>query len=193
MAKESPKNKFSELRQRAEAYLRSGPEQVDMSQEDVQKLVHELDTYQIELELQNEDLRIAQEGLDRSRRRYTDLYDFAPVAYFTLNETGMIVEANLLAGELFGVPRGQLLKRLFSNFLFAEDQDLFYLHRKKLMETGRQQSCELRLKKTDGSSFYALVEISLLRKSDDLPGQFLVTVNDISVRKQAELAKVQAS
>jgi PAS domain S-box-containing protein len=191
MAKDSRKNKFSELRLRAEAYLRSGPDRGDMSQEDVQKLVHELDTYQIELELQNEDLRNAQEGLDRSRRRYTDLYDFAPVAYLTINETGMIVEANLLAGELFGVPRGQLLNRLFSSFLFAEDQDLFYLHRKKLMETGRQQSCELRLQKIDGSSFYALVEISHQRKGDDLPGQFLVTVNDISVRKRAELAKVQ--
>ncbi len=65
----------------------------------------------------------------------------------------MIMEANLRAGELFGVARGQLLNRPFSNFLFAEDQDVFYLHRKKLMETGQQQSYELRLQKTDGSPF----------------------------------------
>ena len=70
------------LRQRAEAFLRcTGQEIVNMPVQDVQRLVHELQVYQIELEMQNEELRRTQQELEASRDRYSTLYDFAPIGY----------------------------------------------------------------------------------------------------------------
>ncbi len=191
MVSDTAKNKFSELRQRAQAYLSMKTGHVEPVQEDVQKLLHELDTYQVELELQNEDIRSAQEELERSRARYATLYDFAPVAYMTVSDKGMILEANLTAGDMLGMARGQLINRPFSAFLFFDDQDVFYNNRRKLLETGQQQSFELRLQKNDGSFFYGLVEMVIDSKDCALPGQFLVMVNNISARKEAELIEIR--
>ena len=186
MGKNGDKNKFVELRMQAQTFLAQKPQQ-----EDIQKLIHELDTHQIELELQNEDLRNTQEELEKSRHRYADLYDFAPMAYMTVSDKGIILEANLTAGDMLGVARGQLLNRPFSEFILAEDQDLFYLHRKKLLESRLQQSYEMRFQKKDGSSFHALVETGIYADSSDPADQFRVMVSDISTHKEIELAKLR--
>ena len=113
------------------------PENLDaLSPETTRLLLHELRVHQIELEMQNEELRRAQEELEASRARYFDLYDLAPVGYFTLSETGMILEANLTAATLLGVARGALVKQPLSHFIFREDQDIYYRHRRQLLETG---------------------------------------------------------
>lgn len=191
MKKDTIKKNFSELRTRAQSFLSSRPEQIDPLEEDIQKLVHELSTYQIELELQNEDLRNTQQELEKSRQRYADLYDFAPVGYITVSTKGLILEANLTAGSMLGVARGQLLTRRFSDFIVREDQDLFYLHRKRLLETGQQQSYELRLQKKDGPFFHAQIETATHSNGDCIPPeQFKVTINDVSLRKEADLAKL---
>lgn len=95
-------------------------------------------------------LREAQAGLERSRDRYLDLYDFAPVGYFTFDRKGLILEVNLRGADLLGVERRFIQKRLFSRFIAKEDQDVFYLHRKKVLETGTKQTCELKLLRKDG-------------------------------------------
>jgi PAS domain-containing protein len=100
------------------------------------RALHELRVHQIELEMQNEELRRTQEELEASRERYFDLYDLAPVGYFTLSEQGLILEANLTAAKLLGVARSALVKQPLSRFILPEDQDIHYLHRKALLETG---------------------------------------------------------
>ncbi len=187
---DTARDKFPELRTRAQALISSKQEKTAEYQDDVLKLVHELDTYQIELELQNEDLRRSQKELEISRDRYADLYDFAPVAYFTVNAEGMILEANLTAARILGIARGRLINRRFSNFIFPADQDVFYLHRKQMLETRQQQSYDLRLRKKDGNIFHALVETVMNPKDDDPPGQFRVMVSDISSQKEKELSKI---
>ena len=99
------------LAQRAEdRALRMGVEDVGMlSPEAARQLVHELRMHQIELEMQNEELRRRQETLEASWARYFNLYDLAPVGYFTLSHKGLILEANLSAAALLGVPRGALV------------------------------------------------------------------------------------
>jgi PAS domain S-box-containing protein len=110
-------------------------------------MLHELRVHQIELEMQNEELRAAQAALDESRERYFNLYDLAPVGYVTLSEKGLILEANLTAAGLLGVARGALVKQPLSRFIFKEDQDIYYLHRKLLFGTGEPQSCDFRMLK----------------------------------------------
>ncbi len=117
MATGTSKGKFTELRRRAHAFLTPNDEAVALSHDEIKKLVYELDTYQIELELQNEELRLSQHELLESRDQYNDLYDFAPVGYLTISNKGLIFEANLTAAEMLGVERRFLSKQPFSNFI----------------------------------------------------------------------------
>ena len=104
------KKRSAELRRQAEEKIKSSITQIkDISCADKQKLIHELETYQIELEIQNEELRLIHEQLKKSREKYVDLYDFAPVGYVILNEKGIIIEANLTAASMLGVERGKLI------------------------------------------------------------------------------------
>jgi len=190
MEQEKRNKNITELRKSAQVFLEK-KDPGDLTEEDVRQLVHELDTYRIELELQNEDLRNSQEQLEKSYRRYADLYEFAPIAYITVSEKGMILEANLTAADMLGVERGQLVNRLFSDFIFADDQDVFYHQRKKLLQTRRKQSYELRLQRNGGQVFHAFIETVVGSEEPDQQGQFRLMVNDISLRKQAELERLR--
>ncbi len=137
------------LRKRAEALAdeKAGemPENLEvLSPEVARRALYELRVHQIELEMQNEELRRTQEELEVARTRYFDLYDLAPVGYFTLSEHGLILVANLTAARLLGVERAALVKHLLSRFVLREDQDIYYLHRKALLETGAPREVEER-------------------------------------------------
>ncbi len=153
----------SALRRRAEVTAGdgadlSGTSPVSQSAEEIQQALHELHVHQVELEMQNEELRRTQLELEAARTRYFDLYDLAPVGYVTVSEKGLILEANLTAATLLGVPRAVLIKERFARFVLNEDQDLHYLHRKKLLENGEPQSYILRMLKGDGTSFWARLQ-----------------------------------
>ena len=123
------------LRRQAEEHLRRNAGGVvggieAMSVPDVRVALHELRVHQIELEMQNEELRRVQAQLEASRTRYFDLYDLAPVGYCTVDERGMIVQSNLVAATLLGVSRAQAVLKPIGSFIFRDDQDSYYLHRK---------------------------------------------------------------
>ena len=144
------------LRQRAEAIAQARDpwpkEQLQsLSLEETQKILHELMVHHIELEMQNEELRRVQEQLDAARARYFDLYDLAPLGYFTLDELDVIVEANLTFADLLGVPRGELVDRPISRSILPDYEDVFYLLKKQLAKTGETQSRELQMVKNDGT------------------------------------------
>ena len=109
----------AELRRRAESRLSA--QQAKMSQArihaDNERQVHELEVHQIELEMQNEELQEAREAMETLVEKYTDLYDFAPVGYLTLDQQGVIREANLAAADLLGIPRSLLVTRRFGHFV----------------------------------------------------------------------------
>lgn len=156
-----------------------------MTHEEVLHLLQELRASKIELQLQNEELKQAQTELDNSRTRYFELYHLAPVGYCTLRAQGMILEANFTAATLLGLPRGELLKLPFSRFISDADQDIYYLHHKKLLETGVQQACELRIVKYDGTQFWAHLE-STVRQSSNNETEIHCVLNDISASKQTQ-------
>jgi PAS domain S-box-containing protein len=129
-----------------------------LSPEESARLLHELQVHQIELEMQNEELRRAQEALEGSRARYFELYDLAPVGYFTLSERSMILEANFTSAAMLGIPKGALTKTSLTRYIFPDDQDIFYRHRKRLFETGEPQVFEIRVIRLDGGPFWVRVE-----------------------------------
>ena len=156
-----------------------------LSPEDARLLLHELRVHQIELEMQNEELRRTQSELEASRIRYFDLYDLAPVGYFTISEQGLILEGNLTAAGLLGVARGALVKQRLTTFILREDQDIYYLHRKHLFETGAPQVCEFRMLRANAAPFWARVAATAVPDAD---GALVcrAVMSDITDRKRAE-------
>lgn len=131
------------LRLQAEARLRMTKCDIAaMPVEDVQELVHELQVQQIELEMQNQELRQTQIELEAARDRYADLYDRAPIGYLTLDPKGMILEANLPACRLLGIVRNDLLGQPVIRFVAIQDQPTLLGHFRTLFHTGIRQGCE---------------------------------------------------
>jgi len=186
---EGSKDKLSELRRRAElaAEKSLGVSDVSaLSPQKVQQLIHELQVHQIELEVQNEELRRTQQELEASRDKYSDLYDFAPVGYLTLNEKGLILEANLTAVRLLGVERQGLTKMFFSRFVCQEFGDAYYLHLQQIFETRSKQTCEIELTKEDGSQFYAQLESEAVQDEGGEFSRCRTILWDITERKLRE-------
>jgi PAS domain S-box-containing protein len=178
-------SKFNQLRKRAEELLVDKEGYLPpMSSDEIREIVHELHTHQIELELQNEDMRQVQEELLVSQRKYHDLYEFAPVGYLTANDNGLIIEANLTLTKMLGMERRSLIKRPLSHFIVAEDQDVFYLYRKNLLATQERQAFELQMRKKGGERFWAGMDAVLVEDVDE--GRFRIAVSDITGRKRAE-------
>ncbi len=149
------------LRRRAEAQLRgqnakrvsktgdlkSGP--------DPRRLLHELQVHQVEVELQNAELLEARDRMEASLERYTDLYDFAPVGYFSLDEQGRILEANLTGATLLGVERSRLIHGRLSGFVDSKSQPIFRTFLERIFAGDGKQACEANVLKGDGGSFWA--------------------------------------
>jgi PAS domain S-box-containing protein len=112
---------------------------------DAARLIHELRVHQLELEMQNEELRQAQALLEESRTKYSDLYDFAPVGYLTLDQSGGIIRANLTAATLLGVERGRLVGRLFPLLLKPADRKVLRDHLAQVFQSRERRRQELRL------------------------------------------------
>lgn len=150
-------------------------------------VLHELQVHQIELEMQNDELRRAQLELDASRARYFNLYDLAPVGYCSISEQGLILQANLAAATLLGTTRSALVKQPFSRFIAKADQDTWYLHRKMLVETRHAQALELRLAPPDGALLWVQVAASIANDGSGAP-VILAVLTDVSNRKLLEMA-----
>ena len=181
------KHDFEELRRRALEKLQDKTRGIaTLSKEDAEHLAHELSVYQIELEMQNEQLREAQVELENSRQEYADLYDFAPVGYLSLTAAGIILKANLKASALLGQERLFLPRQPFSRFLLPEDMDAYYLHRRKMLETREQQECEVRIKRIDHSVFYAHLRCRPVTDQEGVVLQIRLVITDITEQKRAQ-------
>ena len=177
------------LRQRAEVLerQREASEMGGILSSDASSaLIHELRVHQIELEMQNEELRWTQVQLNNSRKRYFELYDLAPVGYFLLNAQGHILEANSTFAAMLGVGKPNLRNQPISRFVYNQDQDKYYLYRKSV-EAGGLTVMELRLVKKDGSQLWVRLEANL---AQDAGGITIIRVaaSDITQLKLAEQA-----
>jgi PAS domain S-box-containing protein len=142
--------------------------------------------HQIELELQNDELRRTQVELDNARTRYFDLYDLAPVGYCTLSEKGLILEANLRAATLLGIPRGDLISRPLSRSILLEDQNFWYQHLQLLVETDQSHFFQLRMvRNPDGDVFWVRLDATSALDENGIPIS-RITLTDITESKRAE-------
>jgi PAS domain S-box-containing protein len=157
----------------------------NMPVEDVRKLVEELQIHQVELEMQNEELRSVQWELEQSRKKYSDLYDFAPVGYLTLNEEGRIVEANLTAAKQLGIERSLLIGKPFNLYAAESYREELHLHLRKVFTTKQPHTCEIKLDGRKRVNFYVQLDSTYLLDSH---GENLarMTMTEISDRKKAE-------
>jgi len=181
-----------QLRRQAEARLRfEEPLPEAILPAETQKLIHELRVHQIELEMQNDELRQAQEILEESRSRYSDLYDFAPIGYLTLDELGIIKEANLTAARLLAVERTRLIDRQLTHFMVTEDRGTFRRHLNLVLKGRERQTVELRLQREDGKEVFILLE-SVFHQDTEGKSLCRTALSDITARRLAE-ADLQAS
>lgn len=158
---------------------------VESAARPAEELLHELQEYQVELEMQNDTLRQVQIALEESRDRYVDLYDFAPVGYLTLTSKALIAEINLSAAALLGEERSKLLHRCFAHFVTAEDRDRWSQDFLRVALRGDKQRCEAVLQHADGSRFHAQLDSLRLEKFGAEPVVH-IALTDITERKQAE-------
>jgi len=182
------RDRLAELRKRAESHMdREDTDSPEISPDEARRLVYELRTHQIELEIQNDELRRAQEDLVESRDRFSDLYDFAPVGYVTISHRGMIIDVNLTLVEMVGVERRDLSSQPFTTLIVPDDQDVFYRHRQGALESKGRGTCRLRLQRVDSEPLWVELESVLIDgEGEDYP-RLLIAIIDISERKQSEV------
>jgi diguanylate cyclase (GGDEF)-like protein/PAS domain S-box-containing protein len=174
-----PEDQAAVLRHRAEAAVAKMTNPLRPGA-DAEQTLHELLVHQVELEMQNEELRRLQASIDVERARYFELFDLAPVGYITLDDHNIILEANLTAAHLLAMPREQLAKLPLGRVILPDDQDIFYLTRKKLLADGAAQTCELRLLKSDGSFFWARFEVIPVARDGDYGDFCRISITDIT-------------
>ncbi len=154
-----------------------------------ESLLHELQVHQLELEMQNENLRQTQAALEESRdryaQRYAELYEFAPVGYCTLSQAGQILAANLTAAALLGVERRRLLKRRFNHLVSDADRDTWHRLFMRMQSLGGEQTCELELLRADASLRLMHVHCRRMETGSEAPTLHLA-LTDISERKLIE-------
>ena len=180
------------LREKAELIVRQKnaniPESFEiLNYDETLAIIHELQVHQVELEMQNEELHRIQQALNTEKRRYYDLYNLAPVGYCTLSAESLIIEANQVAAHLFGMDQRELEQQPLSRFIHPEDQDIYYLYRKKIISTQKQQSFELRLQSPNSADLWVYIVASTIKANgDEDHHEIRLVLTDISDRKQYE-------
>ncbi|MDO8351657.1 MAG: PAS domain S-box protein [Gallionella sp.] len=189
---EAERRSSADLRAAVEDRLaHSPPDTTVLPIRSAEELLHMLQVHQIELEMQNENLRQAQFALEESRDRYRDLYDFAPVAYLTLNDQGMISEINLTGAGLFAVEHRKLIKRNFAQFIVADARECWRRCFQDLLNNMGSHAAEVTLRRGDGSTFWAQMEC-ICQKEISGGASVRMVLTDITARKLAD-EKLQES
>ena len=174
------------LRQKAEKLAKMRPSKAtfEYSVYEMQRLIRELEIHQIELELQNEALFQSKEQTENSKIRYSELYDFAPSGYFTLNREGEILEANLYGAQILGKERLYLTSERFDNFVNEETLKIYKEFLQRVFKSKKRESCEVILATTSNRRLYAQLNGVISENSQHC----LLTVADISGIKEAKEA-----
>jgi PAS domain S-box-containing protein len=187
--------KMTKLYRNAEVLLRKQKENQKSkagnprSTVNIQRLLHELQVHQVELEMQNSELQEARIRMEALLEKYTDLYDFAPVGYLSLDELGRILEVNLTGAALLGLGRSSLINRRLRSFVTPASRPIFLSFLKRVFSGGEKQVCEAALLRENGASFWADFHGRSAGSVDGTLKWCRVAVSDITILKRAEEAQ----
>lgn len=159
-----------------------------LSPEDVAKLVRELQVSQVEVKMQNDELKRVHRELEESLNRYAALYDSAPIGYFTISDDRLILEANLTGAELLGRSRDALINTPFSAFVCKDFYRAYNWHFQRVFKTKTKETCEIELQRTDGTRFQSRFESVAVKDEDGIFRRCQTVVSDITNLKRAEEA-----
>ena len=158
--KEEKAGTEDQLRSNAETQLLANPTGLKSpgTGEDIRKALHELQVHQIELEMQNAELIQSRAETEMALDKFTDLYDFAPVCYLTLDHAGVIIAANLSGASILGIDRSCLLGRRFESFLASEVHPAFTVFFRKAFKSLAKETCEVVLQVEANAPLFVQVE-----------------------------------
>ena len=179
------RGKSEEILKKKSSKLNSAPTETELL-----RVVHELEVYQIELELQNEELKLARERSETIAQKYTSLYDFAPIGYFTLSKEGKILDLNLFGAKMFGKNRSALKEKLFGRFIPEKGHSTFNLYLEKAFQSKTKEVIEMLVSGSGDSPMFAKLTGIV---EEENPDQCLLTVVDITDRKKSELELEEAA
>jgi PAS domain S-box-containing protein len=178
----------AERRRLAQERLRAArTERSPQAETETQRLLHELQVHQIELEMQNAELLRAQEELELSRNKHLELYDLAPVGYFCLDKSGQILEVNLQGARLLGLERQLLVNRSLADFMAdAAQRETFANHLRMVTHQRVMLKCEISLKRPDGTAIYGRFQ-SVAVTAGNQAGMILSSLFDNTARRRLEV------
>jgi PAS domain S-box-containing protein len=185
----------AELRRRAEGTLRKRrrKKRADTtgraSPADAQRLLHELQVHQIELEMQNAELQKARDETETLLEKYTDLYDSAPAGYFSLDEQGRIIEVNLKGAALLGTARSRLIRQHLVRFMVPVSQPIFQAFLKEVFIGTGEQVCESKILMADGTTLWADLHGSAVTSPSSPSKWCRMIVSDVTALKRATEAQ----
>lgn len=184
---QTPNLRIGELRKLVEELIALKPQSSVPSSRHILELIHELEVQQVKLENQIGELQRSQQEISVQRKKYEDLYEFAPCGYVTLSGEGIITQANLTAVNLLSPARSHLFKSALSHFISVPYQDAFFAARKKVIETKSKQSCELQLLHQSGKDeTWVLAEMEADFANDDSVVQWRIALSDITKKVLVE-------
>jgi len=187
-----PGDRDKDLRYQADRPVQSPSRKVlnvaSVRREDIPTLVQQLQVQHVQLEMQNEELRQAQETLAEACEHYTQLYDFSPAGYVTLTPEGTIEEANLRFCALVGLNRTLIVHRPFSDFLVTQDWELFQRHCQEVLDSGTTHTCKLHFSQHTGRALVMHVESIRVKDRDSSQRKIQSAMLDITGIEQAEQA-----
>ncbi len=193
---EDAAERAADLRLRAEAEVAgsekpTGEDPQLLSEDEARHALHELRVHQIELEMQNDELRRTQDDLALAHGRYRDLFEQAPVGYLTVDGAGKILQANFRAASMLGVARTALIDRPIVRLILSDDQDRYYLHRRRLLDPGATDSCELRMVRLNAPFIWVEMTSTLVWSDAGLPIN-RIALTDITLRKSTQMLLQQS-
>jgi len=174
----------AELRRLAEEQLGENIKTEPRAVDETQRVLHELQVHQVELEMQNEELCQARAEMETLLEKYTDLYEFAPVGYFTLDRKGTILAVNLTGAGLLGIVRSRLKSRHFGNFVAGTARPAFSDFLGMIFTGLAKGTCEIPLLKDGASQLIVQIEAVVVASGQECH----IALIDITKRKQAEEA-----
>ena len=179
------KNILETLRQKAEHLISADKNSNTRSATvEVKRIFHELQIYQLELEMQNDELQLTTAELEQQRIKFTNLFELAPVSYFVLSKSGLIKDVNNAASKLLGIGKFNLVNKPMVLFIHPEDTDLFYKHFQKLVMLPQPQSFQIRMHNSKNQLLNVQVDGNSMRTPTET--ECYLTVTDFTGKQQAE-------